>query len=193
MLANSSNFYCGACKQKTLDEYGDHALSCKYMGDVIGRHDAVRDALDEIAKEAGFQCFKEVGVMRDRMGDVVIRNFNMGRDLFVDVSVAHTLCPSYVDRSAKNALSAASLRVEQKNKKFEAQSEVVNFKAFVVETLGGIHKDAVEILKKIADIVAVGTFMEPHKVLQRLQTKISMVLQRGNARLLAARYLALEG
>ena len=44
----------------------------------------------------------------------------------------------------------------------------------------------------IADIVAVGTFMEPHKVLQRLQT-ISMVLQRGNARLLAARYLALEG
>ena len=34
--------------------------------------------------------------------------------------------------------------------------------------------------------------MEPHKVLQRLQTKISMVLQRGNARLLAARYLALE-
>ena len=91
------NFYCRACKQKGLDEYGDHALSCKYTGDVIGRHDAVRDALDEIAKEAGFQCFKEVGVMRDRMGDAVIRNFNMGRGLFVDVSVTHTLYPSYAD------------------------------------------------------------------------------------------------
>ena len=60
------------------------------------------------------------------------------------------------------------------------------------ETLWGAHMDAVGILKKIADIVAVGTFIEPHKVLQRLQTKISMVLQRGNSRLLAARYLALE-
>ena len=68
----------------------------------------------------------------------------------------------------------------------------VNFKAFVVKTLGRLHKDAVGILKKIADIAAVGTFMEPHKVLQRLQTKISWSLQRGNARLLAARYLALE-
>ena len=30
--------------------------------------------------------------MRDRMGDVVIRNFNIGCDFFVDVSFAHTLC-----------------------------------------------------------------------------------------------------
>ena len=43
---------------------------------------------------------------------------------------------------------------------------MVNFKAFVVETLGMIYQDAVGILKKIADMVAVGTFMEPHKYLQ---------------------------
>ena len=79
--------------------------------------------------------------MSDRIGDVVNRNFNM--DLFVDLSVAPTLCPSYVDQSAKNALSAASLRFEQKNKKFKALAGVLNFKAFVVETLGGLHKDAV--------------------------------------------------
>ena len=60
----------------------------------------------------------------------------------------------------------------------------------MVETQGGIHINAVGILKKISAIVAVGTFMEPQKVLQRLQTKISIVLQRGNARMLAAKYLA---
>ena len=65
------------------------------------------------------------------------------------------------------------------------------FKHFVVETLWR-NKDAVRKLRKITGIVAVGTFMEPHKVLQRLQAKFSMVLQRGNSRLLAARYLALK-
>ena len=45
----------------------------------------------------------------------------------------------------------------------------------MVETLEGIHKDGVEILLKIIGIVAVGTFMKPHKVLQRLRTIISML------------------
>lgn len=38
-----------------------------------------------------------------------IEYFTMGRNIFVDVSVAHTVSPSSVVQSAKNALSAVSL------------------------------------------------------------------------------------
>ena len=79
------------------------------------------------------------------------------------------------------SLSAAPLLVEQRKKKFEAQSEVLNFKAFVVETLRGIDKDAAWIVKKFADIVAVFA----------ATANQNNGLAKGKCQTVAARYLAL--
>ena len=42
---------CPHCKQ-TMDIYGDHATCCKKGGDLITRHNSIRDLCDRIATEA---------------------------------------------------------------------------------------------------------------------------------------------
>jgi hypothetical protein len=42
---------CPMCKQ-TIDKSGDHATCCTYSGDLIVRHNAVRNFVDRIASDA---------------------------------------------------------------------------------------------------------------------------------------------
>ena len=49
----NESFRCPICTSSMLDTYGDHALACSTSGDIIARHNAVRDFLYNIAKLAG--------------------------------------------------------------------------------------------------------------------------------------------
>jgi hypothetical protein len=46
-----SEIPCPLCKQP-IDIYGDHATCCKVGGDLITRHNSIRDLCDRIASEA---------------------------------------------------------------------------------------------------------------------------------------------
>jgi len=42
---------CPSCMHTTLDRYGDHAICCTKTGDLIVRHNRIRDLVDKIAQE----------------------------------------------------------------------------------------------------------------------------------------------
>ena len=72
--------------------------------------------------------------MSDRMRDVVIGNLNVGRNLFVDVSGAQL----------------------ERTRKFKEQSEVVHFKAFVVEIFGGYSRTLLKYLIRSQTLLQLG-------------------------------------
>ena len=113
----------------STDIFGDHAISCKKTNQRIRKHDAIAKILHSHLSDCGFTCALDKGtsnIDQNRMGDVMVQNwytngFDNG-DLYVDVSVAAPLCSSNIIKSAKEALYSADLRVQEKRKKYQAQT-----------------------------------------------------------------------
>ena len=82
---------CPFCKQ-TIDVYGDHATCCKTAGDLISRHNSIRNLMDKLATEGMLSPVMEKrGILGPtsgrRPGDVTIENWSEGFGLAVDVAV----------------------------------------------------------------------------------------------------------
>ena len=79
------------CMQ-TLDIYGDHAVCCTKNGDLIVRHNRIRDLVDQMAREGHLSPIMEkkgiLGPTTDRRpGDVTIPIWDDGKGLAIDVAV----------------------------------------------------------------------------------------------------------
>ena len=124
----------------------------------------------------------------ERIGDLVLRHWANGRDLYLDLSVVSVLCSSYRAQGAKQQGGAAAARVAEKLNKYSKQAEKVWFKPFVIESLGGWDSAAVGILKQFASIIAETEFIDTKVALQRLMTSLSICLQKYIGDMLALRF-----
>ena len=52
---------CPSCSTQSLDPLGHHALTCKYNGDVVSRHNQLRNTFFESCRQAGIGGQMEVG------------------------------------------------------------------------------------------------------------------------------------
>ena len=72
---------CALCPGSTLDHLGHHAVTCKYGGDVVTRHNMIRDILVETCRLAHIGVKMEVGnnLSRDhsktRPADILLPNW----------------------------------------------------------------------------------------------------------------------
>jgi hypothetical protein len=78
-------------------------ISCNITAQRIGKHNALVRQVGSFLAKGKVAHRTEVGVEKDRMGDLVILDFSNGRDLYVDLSVVSTLCTSYRNIGAKEA------------------------------------------------------------------------------------------
>src|ERR1700757_734921 len=82
---------CPMCMQ-TLDIFGDHAICCTTNGDLIVRHNRIRDLVDNIAREGHLSPIMEKkGILGDsdkpgRRPGVTIPVWCEGKGLCVDVA-----------------------------------------------------------------------------------------------------------
>ena len=84
---------CDLCGQP-LDVYGDHLVTCRLSG-VWKRHNRPRDTLYDISGCAGVKSAIEVEVRgRARPADLMLYDWEAGRDLAVDLTVRHPLAAS---------------------------------------------------------------------------------------------------
>ena len=102
----------------------------------------------------------------------------------VDVSVAHGLAQSYVVQASKTPLAAAADREQVKRKKAGGWPAylAVQFYPFVVESYGAIGKQAehvLDIIARQAEEQGAGTKRDVRNL---ILTRLSLALQRGNAR-----------
>ena len=88
---------CVYCPNHSLDHFGHHSLTCKHGGDVVTRHNRLRDVLVEYCHLAHVACQVEMGSgggsekSRTQSADVLIPNWSLGKPAALDLTVTSPL------------------------------------------------------------------------------------------------------
>ena len=185
-----SSHSCPACG-KDSDVFGDHTITCSSEYERIHRHDTIRDAIFESAKFAGLSPIKEARVVahsQSRPGDIFIDNWR-GKQTAFDVAVTSPLSQTALPQSHKTAGAALSIMKTHKLNKHHRPCQIngIAFVPLVVETLGGWDIDAVFHLRSIAKMSASRSCPQSEVPIRQLFQRLSILLQRANAGLIASR------
>ena len=84
---------CALCPGNTLDHLGHLAITCKYGGDVVTRHNMIRDILVETCRRAHIGVKVEVSNnlssdhSKTRPADILLPNRSLGRTTTLNVSI----------------------------------------------------------------------------------------------------------
>jgi hypothetical protein len=149
----SSPSPCPLCKQ-TMDVYGDHALCCKKSGDMITRHNRVRNLIAHFA-DVGLLSpeMEKLGILgptdrsRRRPGDVSFKSWAPNRGLAVDVAVICPLAASHLNEVEPCESYAVLHKYARYEEGFKGSD--YDFVAMVFETSGAVNADGLAVLKQI--------------------------------------------
>ena len=183
---------CIACGQVS-DWYGDHAISYGSQGERIARHNHLRDALFHTAVSASLGPTREDRALlpgvENRPADVLIPHWDGGRHAAIDVTVINPLQLLTLARAAEEPGYALGLRFQQKWAKYGelCRAEGIVFHPLPVETLGGWHESAVQVIRKLGLALARSTGQEEGEVVKHLFGRLSILLMKGNTTLLLNR------
>jgi hypothetical protein len=144
---------CPMCMQ-TLDVYGDHAICCTTNGDLIVRHNRLRDLVDNIAREGHLSPIMEKkGILGEskkpgrRPGDVTIPLWCEGKGLCVDVAVTCPFAKCNLNRDSPAEYCASSV----KHRKYDPEFVNTNydFSALIFESSGAVNREGKEFLAQL--------------------------------------------
>jgi hypothetical protein len=144
---------CPLCKQ-TMDVFGDHALCCKKSGDMITRHNRVRNLISQIA-DVGLLSpeLEKMGILgptdrsRRRPGDISFKCWAPNRGLAVDVAVICPLAASHLDEAEPCEVYAVRHKYDRYEEGFKGSD--YDFVAMVFETSGAVNADGLQVIKQI--------------------------------------------
>ena len=171
---------CPLCKQP-IDKFGDHATCCTKSGDVIIRHNALRDLVGDFANDGMLSpVLEKQGILGNttgrRPGDITFQRWAEGKGLAVDVAVTSPLAPTYQRLKEPCEWYAAT----QKHGKYDASFVGTNyfFSAMVFETLGAINVEGEEVLRMLFRFAAKRLGREFTSYCGRAWERVSCNLQR---------------
>jgi hypothetical protein len=199
IFGGQSLCHCGS----RLDIYGDHALHCKGKGNVIKRHDYVRDVLFQSLQRASVQVSRElVGYVtgrKSRVGDLILPfgGNGLNTDSECLLNVLSILSPLYIDRLENASTireSTAELAVRSKFKARKADQNgfietargLRKFIPLGFESFGGFSSNSKRLVDFIATEWSLKSGFSKSTAKYAIVSKISIAIQRGNARCLAA-------
>ncbi|KAL5487296.1 hypothetical protein EMCRGX_G019879 [Ephydatia muelleri] len=170
-LDTSEGSQCALCPGSTLDHLGHHAVTCKYGGDVVSRHNRIRDILVETCRRAHIGVKVEVGnnLSRDhsktRPADILLPNWFLGRTA---------------------ALDATEARKHQANDPKCSELGWVCV-PMVVETYGAWGKEATAIISSVASRLATSTCRPKSTILHEIYGRLNLNLVCANATAILSR------
>eukprot|EP00731_Ephydatia_muelleri_P005532 Em0002g1708a len=111
---------CPHCPSCVLDDFGHHSLTCKHGGDVVSRHNKLRDVFYDFCQRACLGPRLEMGCgagsdSQSRPADVLVPNWDLGKPAAFDLSVTSTLQSSALLEASVTAGSAALLSENRKH------------------------------------------------------------------------------
>jgi hypothetical protein len=139
---------------QTLDIYGYLAICCTTNGDLIVRHNRIRDLVDKIAREGHLSPIMEKkGILGEsknpgrRPGDVTIPLWCEGKGLCVDVAITCPFSASNLSRDSPAEYCATHL----KHRKYDAdfKGSPFDFSALLFESTGGVNREGKEFLAQL--------------------------------------------
>jgi hypothetical protein len=186
-----SSSTCASCGQH--DAFASdswHHLSCQYHRgrEVTNRHHAVVDCIAKHVRMCGVRYKVEPTHLSERddtRPDLQI--FSHGGTQLIDVSISHPMAPSHRGVAKTAALAVASRSAARKCAKYKsmAKQQDAQFSAFACETLGGLHKSAIEVIRHVASLAEEqASLYSEHMIRRSLLDSVAMHIQRGNARVM---------
>jgi len=179
---------CSVCHRQANDTLGLHASKCRSTH----RHERVKQLVKALATEAGLTAEMETPNLlpnsEDRLADVLIRAFEGGRDLAIDVNITETR------GSDEDPVSQLQKAVDRKNRHYLARCEAVNldFVPFVADSVGGIHPEAERVIDRLAIFYARRRDCTVACAKSRLMQRIYFCIKRAMAAEYSLRRLELE-
>ena len=94
---------CTACPVLS-DPAGDHAVSCGWGGERIGRHNLIRDVLFSACSSAALGPTREDRALlpgtESRPADILLPGWTGGKDTALDITVVNPLQTAFIDQTA---------------------------------------------------------------------------------------------
>ena len=148
-LCHPHTCICGA----KVESNGWHGLTCKMQMGRRSRHDQVNDLIRRALVQAKIPAVNEPsGLSRSdgkRPDGLTLTTWKSGKCLIWDVTVADTLCQSYINQTSKSASAAADTREIQKISKYTSLAENYQFTPIGVETFGSWGPEGIKLIKSI--------------------------------------------
>ena len=182
---------CPLCKQ-TMDVFGDHALCCKKSGDMITRHNRVRNLVSHFA-DVGLLSpeLEKMGILgptdrsKRRPGDVSFKKWAHHRGLAIDVAVICPLAASHLreeDPCEEYAILHKHARYDESFKDSD-----YDFVAMVFETSGAMNIEGLEVLRQIFRCASRRSFQGHSSFCARAWARLSCCLQSSVAQMILNR------
>ena len=171
---------CPLCTQP-INVFGDHATCCTKSGDIIVRHNSLRNLVEDFGQDGKLSpVLEKQGILGNttgrRPGDVTFQKWSDGKGIAIDVAVTNPLAPTYVRMKEPCEWYAAT----QKHGKYDVSFEGTDyiFSAMVFETLGAINTEGEELLRMLFRFAAKRMGREFTSYCGRAWARISCDLQR---------------
>ena len=194
-LDTSEGSQCALCPGSTLDHLGHHAVTCKYGGDVVSRHNRIRDILVETCRRAHIGVKVEVGnnLSRDHSktcpADILLPNWFLGRTAALDVSITSPLNPVTLLEAGVSATAAAQATEARKHQANDPKCSELGWVCvpMVVETYGAWGKEATAIISSVASRLATSTCRPKSTILHEIYGRLNLNLVCANATAILSR------
>ena len=177
------------------DVFGDHAVSCGSGGERIAKHNHVRDAIFAAAAQAALGPRKEPGGLLpgtdDRPADVLLPYWTQGKDTALDITVVNPLQGALIQQVAVDGESGVRHAYNAKMAKYDdrCSAEGIAFVPMAVDTFGGWHGAALDVLQKLGRQVARQVGKEEEDGVRQLRQRVSILLTTDNVAMLGSRSL----
>ena len=178
---------------RDMDIWGDHALSCKSGGGVVHRHNTIQRVLLGFCADAGMEPLKELSDYRlhakDRIGDLVLPYEDHGRELLVNVTCWNPLYSPRLNMSSVSPLHTVKMAHKDKTDKrnldddnrIDTQFGRLKYMPFAVDTFGGRTSQANDLLRRIAQELAVKQAKPFSECFALVKMRVSIAIQVGVA------------
>eukprot|EP00731_Ephydatia_muelleri_P011645 Em0006g539a len=120
-LDTSNGSLCALCPNNALDPLGHLATTCNKGGDVVTRHNQLRNVLAETCRRAHLSVKVEMGSNltsehdHSRPADILLPNWALGKPAAFDIPVTSPLNPKIVSVAGLSAGAAALSTEERKH------------------------------------------------------------------------------
>eukprot|EP00731_Ephydatia_muelleri_P032309 Em0023g816a len=188
------------CPFKIPARYWHHATTCKRGGDVVFRHNKLRDILAETCRRAHLSVQVEAGCnltpdhSHSRPADVLISNWVLGKTAACDLSVTSPLNSNIMSEAGVTAGAAAQATELRKHEANDVKCSELGWLCIplVVESYGAWGKEAMESFSSLASRLAITSTRPKSAVLSELYGRLNLNLVRANVRAIMSRYCPLN-
>jgi hypothetical protein len=184
----STNTKCGTCNTP-LSPTASHTLKCRHGGDIISRHNRIRDVVYALASAGALAPKLEKShILGDTPGqrpaDVFLPSL-WNQPIAIDIAVTDPSQPKYAN--CNNPANDYAIKIKHKkyDKGFEGSD--IQFIPMVFETPGGINDEGLNTLQEIIQRAATRSGENVGIFKALAWQRISTTLQRSNARMIRAR------